>query len=162
MKKTMRVVFALGLIVLSLDLFRPKATDNILIGKWGFSGKRFIFHPDGVVEFHTDWMTFTNAADAIFGIEPEDYYLGEWKETNDEPSPWSTKHIFMGKYMTYDCGKRLRVDIRWINVDGRPLPENTAWRTITDVLFDVWGREYEMTVKYMDPDVSQYYKSDDE
>ena len=64
--------------------------------------------------------------------------------------------------MTYDCGKPLLVDIRWINVDGRPLPENTAWRTITDVLFDVWGREYEMTVRYMDPDVSQYYKSDDE
>ena len=120
MKKTMRVVFALGLIVLSLDLFRPKATDNILIGKWGFPGDRFIFQPDGTVEFHTDWMTFKNAADAIFGIEPEDYYLGEWRETNEE------------------------------------------WRTITDVLFDYSVREYLMTVEYMDPDVAQFYKSDDE
>ena len=68
MKKTMCVVFALGLIVLSLDLFRPKATNNILIGKWGYSGERFIFQPDGTVEFHTDWMTFSNAADAIFGL----------------------------------------------------------------------------------------------
>ena len=160
MLKTMRVVFALGLIIFSFDLFRPKPTDNILIGKWGPSWRTFIFQPDGMVEFHASWMTFTSCVNA--SIKSMDNYCREWKETNDEPSPETTpetKHIFTGRYETYDCGKLLLIDIKWTNVDERPLPENPAWRTLTNVLFDYRDWRYQMTVNVAGDDF-QHYKSD--
>ena len=156
MLKTMRVVFALALIIFSFDLFRPKATDNILIGKWNDSGSTFIFQPDGMVEFHADWLTFGSCVRG----KPMDFYRRVWKETNDEPSSLVTRHVFMGRYKTYDRGKMLLIGIRWLNVDEHPLPDSPDWRTVTDVLFDYRNWRYQMTVNMNGDDV-QYYKSDD-
>ncbi len=156
----MRVVFALALIIFSFDLFRPKATDNILIGKWNDSGTTFIFQPDGMVEFHANWLTFESCVPRLTFPELMNYYRREWKETNDEPSPLVTQHIFVGRYKTYDRGKLLLIGIRWLNVDEHPLPDSPDWRTITDVLFDYRDWKYQMTVNMNGDDV-QYYKSDD-
>ena len=162
MLKTMRVVFALGLIIFSFDLFRPKPTDDLLIGKWDRWDGSFIFHLDGTVEFHASWMTFTSCVNAT--IKSMDNYCREWKETNDEPSPETTpetKHIFTGRYETYNCRKLLPVSIQWLKVDERPLPENPAWKMITYVLFDYRDWRYQMTVN-IDGNDCQYYKSADE
>ena len=162
MLKTMRVVFALALIVFSFDLFRPKATDNILIGKWGPSGSTFIFQPDGTVEFHAHWQTFALCVDGgRFDPDPDDYYRRVLKETNDE-SYSITEHIFIGRYKTRDRGKILHIDIQWLKVDEHLL--NSAWTTSTQVLFDYGSFDYRDWMYQMLVDKEgesfSYHKSD--